>query len=247
MPKFDIVICHGPNDADILDFTLSHNKKNVIGYENIYVITYDNNLKRDDCIVLHESIFGFDLDTIKKYINSTNNRHGWYLQQLLKFYAHKIKGINEYYLIIDCDTFFIRETKFFENDIPLYSYGTEYHLPYFEHMLKLLNLNKVNVNISGICHHMIISCKIMSELFDLVINMHKKEFWESYLLFISPIHYDLSGSADYEIYFNYIYKFHIDKMKIRKLEWINQISNLENYQLYSNNFDFISYHHYNRN
>ena len=54
----DIVICHGPNDDNILDLNLKHNKKNII-HRNIYIITYDSNLKRDDCIIIHESALPF--------------------------------------------------------------------------------------------------------------------------------------------------------------------------------------------
>ena len=87
---FDIVICHGPNDDSMLELNLNYNKKNIIGYNNIYIITHDINLARDDCIIIHESIFPFSINILKEYITSTNNRYGWYLQQLLKFYAYEL-------------------------------------------------------------------------------------------------------------------------------------------------------------
>ena len=36
---FDIVICHGPNDDSMLELNLNYNKKNIIGYNNIYYNT----------------------------------------------------------------------------------------------------------------------------------------------------------------------------------------------------------------
>ena len=62
----------------------------------------------------------------------------WYLQQLLKLYAcNVIPDILDRYLVIDSDTFFLKPTTFIENDVCLYNYGSEYHKPYFKHMLLL--------------------------------------------------------------------------------------------------------------
>ena len=35
-PQFDLVICVGPNDNDIVEHMLNFNKKNIIGYRNNY-------------------------------------------------------------------------------------------------------------------------------------------------------------------------------------------------------------------
>ena len=46
-----------------------------------------------------------------------------------------------------------------------------------------------------------------------------------------------SGASEYEIYFNYIFKYHVDSVKIRKLKWINT----DILDINSDN-DYISYH-----
>ena len=50
-----------------------------------------------------------------------------------------------------------------------------------------------------------------------------------------------SGASEYEIYFNYMLKYHSDKIKIRKLNWKNANSIDE-----KENFDYISIHYYIR-
>ena len=63
-------------------------------------------------------------------------------------------------LVIDADTFFLKPTVFIKNNKCLYNFGTEYHKPYFTHMLKLdKELIKIYENKSGICHHMIFEKK----------------------------------------------------------------------------------------
>ena len=137
MNLFDIVICVGPKDLSILNNQIEHTKKNIIGYNNIYLITIDPNIKIDNCITINENIFPFNLETVQKY-HGKLERNGWYLQQLLKLYAgFVIPNILETYLVIDCDTFFLKPTNFISDNKCLYSYGKEYRKAYFIHMSKL--------------------------------------------------------------------------------------------------------------
>ena len=243
---FDIVVCHGPNDDDtMLDLNIQYNTANVIDRKNIYVITSDQNLKRDDCIVIHESVFPFSVAEIRE--GSSENRYGWYLQQLIKLYAHcVIPDLSEYYLVIDCDTLFLKPTAFFENKIPLYNVGTEYHVPYFEQMYRVHKTFIKQVKESGICHHMMFSKKILREIFFIVETDYyipNTPFWKIMIKSIDPNHIPYSGFSEYELYFNYILKFHKDKMKIRLLAWKNT-SSLD--LMTSGHLNYISYHYYAR-
>lgn len=253
---FDIVICHGPKDDDILEHNLRFNKQNIIGYNNIYVITYDPKLVRSDCIVIHESVFPFNINTVKQYYRSSN-RYGWYLQQLLKLYASfVIPGMLDYYLVIDCDTLFVKPTTFFEQDIMLFNYSTEYHLPYFNHMSKMsAKLTKVK-NVSGICHHMLFSKKMLQDMFELIEHEYNQKyntnykFYAIFLRCVDPVDFNYSGASEYETYFNFMLKYHHDKIKIRKLSWCNtcksitEVINQANNQ--ANNNVYVSVHWYQR-
>jgi hypothetical protein len=134
---FDIVIPIGPNDTNVIDKMIEHTKKNIIGYRHIYLVSYDPNIKFENCITIDENIFPFNKNVIANYLGQ-NDRLGWYLQQLIKLYSgFIIKGILNNYLIIDSDTFFLKFTTFFKNKLPLYNFGTEFNIPYFDHMHKL--------------------------------------------------------------------------------------------------------------
>lgn len=240
---FDIVVCHGPNDDKLLDLNLFYNSKNIVGKRNIYVITHNPNLSRTDCIVIHESTFPFTVQDVEKY--SSPKRYGWYLQQLLKLYAHTIPNISENYLVIDCDTLFLKPTTFFENDLICFNYANEYHPPYFEHLERMSSTLKKQVQQSGICHHMMFTTTFLKEMFHRISQEYNTkhntnyEFWEIMLVCIDPSHKNGSGFSEYEMYFNYMILHHRDKIKLRPLQWDN--SNTINL---NSNFNYISCHWY---
>jgi hypothetical protein len=237
---FDIVIPVGPNEKDIIYKQLEYTKKNIIGYRNIYLICYDSTINIDGCITIDERIFPFTLDTVINF-HGKNWRNGWYLQQLLKLYAgNVIPDILQRYLVIDSDTFFLKPTIFIKNKKCLYNYGSEYHKPYYDHMLSLdKDLIKVNNQMSGICHHMIFETKYVNEIINKIEKIHNDKFYNVFLKLASKN--EKAGASEYEIYFNYMLKNHSDKIIIRQLNWAN-VSNLNT----NSNLDYISYHWYIR-
>lgn len=240
MDLFDIVICVGPNDREIITKQIEYTKRNIIGYRNIYLIVYDKTINIEGCIIIEETMFPFTIETVRKYHNK-RSRNGWYLQQLLKLYAGKvIPNIMDRYLVIDADTFFLKPTTFVRDNKCLYNYGTEYNRPYFTHMYKLdKNLIKIDRGKSGICHHMIFETKYVNELINMVENNHNDKFYNVFLRSVTDL--DKSGASEYEIYFNYILKYHLDDIIIRKLSWCNTGKLLLN-----SSYDYISYHWYRR-
>jgi hypothetical protein len=78
---------------------------------------------------------------------------------------------------------------------------------------------KVYPHKSGVTHHMMFQTKYVRELMDLVENFHgKNKFYEIFLECID--HSDISGASEYEIYFNYMLKYHPDEIKWRELNMI---------------------------
>ena len=243
---FDIVICVGPNDNNIVSQVLPFTKKNVIGYRNIYLVCSNPNIVVPETITIDEKIFPFNINDLISMFGS-NHRNGWYLQQLLKFYAgNVIPGILKRYLIIDCDTHFLKPTKFITDDGKhILTTGTEYHKPYFIHMNKLhSSLNKVHP-LSGISHHTFFHTDKVNELFKLVEEnfLNQKPFWKIYLENIDKNEFLGSGAAENETYFTYMYLYHPNDIVIRQLKWENvSYLNVNN----PNNSDFVSVHWYLR-
>lgn len=233
---FDIVIPVGPNDKDTIYKQIEFTKKNIIGYRNIYLICYDPKIIIEGCITINENIFPFSLETVGM-IHGQSKRNGWYLQQLLKLYALTIiPEILDKCLVIDADTFFLKPTIFIKNSKCLYNFGSEYHLPYFEHMLKLdEELIKVYNNKSGICHHMVFEQKYINELINKIEENYNDKFYNIFLKLVTDI--NGSGASEYEIYFNYVFKNYIHNVEIRQLNWCN--SKTLNINA---NFDYMSYH-----
>lgn len=241
---FDIVIPVGPNDIDIINNQIEYTKKNIIGYRNIYIIINNNNLSIDGCIMINEDIFPFSMQTISNH-HEKNCRNGWYLQQLLKLYSGiTIPDILDKYLVIDSDTFFFKPTIFYKDGKCMYNYGDEYHKPYFEHMKTLSpHLHKQDFNKSGICHHMMFESKYIKELFDMIEEKHNDLFYNIFLKSVNKEYrnFSFSGASEYEIYFNYILKYHPNEIIVRRLSWRNMTS-----FHYNDNDDYISVHWYSR-
>jgi hypothetical protein len=242
---FDIVTCLGPNDVDKIELMINHTKKNIMGYRNIYIISYDNTIEIPGCITIDENIFPFTKTQIEPHLHiNCKDRAGWYFQQLLKLYAvFVIDGILDNILIIDFDTFFYKPTTFFEGNVPLFSYGNEYNEKYFLHMNKLHpSLKKQDMQKSGICHHMIMQKCVLTNLFSMVETYHDKLFYEVFIEYIDGDHG--SNASEYEIYFNFmLMNANQISFKLRKLNFIND--SMKNYLEEIHPFlDYVSYHHY---
>lgn len=256
--NFDIVIPVGPNDVSIINDQIKHTKKNIIGYRNIYLLSYDPTIKIPGCITIDESIFPFSKKTIEKYFGKLS-RNGWYLQQLLKLYTWKIiPGLLDRYLCIDADTFFVKPIEFIDksSNKPYLCFGDDNHEEYFNHMKRMHpSFHRVDEEKSGICHHMMFDKKYLQEIFNMIETNHNNiPFYQVFLDCINPKDAPLSASSEFEIYFNYVLKFYRNEIELRKLVWediINWVTIIDYDGLIKKgvpnlNHDFVSYHHHLR-
>lgn len=242
MDNFDIVILLGPNDRDIIEYQIKYTKKYILNYENIYIVSYDPKINIEGCITIDENIFKFK-NYVLDYVNKKSpKRSKWYFQQLLKLYCSKyIKNLNENYLIIDADTFFIKPTTFIKKGKCCYSVSSHICERYFKHMNILHNKLKKIDHLSAICHHMIFQKKYLDELFSLVEEKHKKEFYKAFLDCIES--WDGPSASEYEIYFSFINIFKKRNIIIRKLE----MTQCRNYDIVKDkSYSFVSFHAWNR-
>ena len=240
MKMFDIVIPVGPADISICQDQLDYTKKNIIGFRSIFLISCDPTLQVEGCTTIPEDIFPFSMKTIET-IHGKHARNGWYLQQLLKLYAGMvIPDILGRYLVIDCDTFFLKPTTFINGSVPLYNYSEEYYSAYFKHMKRLHpSLKRANRKMSAVCHHMMFETAHIKDLFRLIEN--GTPFYRLFLEHVTDA--GGSGASEYEIYFNYMLLYHPSKIRVRPLKWANVSSIADNLD---KNYDYVSCHCYMR-
>ena len=96
---------------------------------------------------------------------------------------------------------------------------------------------------SGITSHMIFEKKYIKELINLIENNNSCKFYEIFLSNVIQSEYNAAGASEYEIYFNFMLKYHSDKIIIRKLNWGNH-GKIEKYMY--DTYDYVSIHWYIR-
>ncbi len=239
MTSFDIFQTVGPKDSSIIKSTLKNNKKNIVGYDDIFYISEDNNLSLNSASFVDPTIFPFTLDYVSENIKN-KKRAGWIYAQLVKLYYPKLQNNKEFVLVIDSDVFFTKRIEFFdESKKPYFTISNEYHRPYFSHMNRVHPDLTREYDKSGISHHMMFSKNKLTSLFEMVEKYHKKSFYDIYLDMLDPK--EDSPSADYEIYFHYVLKHFPQKYSIRELDWSN-VSRLSEKTFKT--YDMISLPHY---
>lgn len=185
----------------------------------MFLVAKENFLSEDNEIkFVDEKKFPFDKEKIRKYVPP--ERVAWYFQQFLKLYFFKVMGRKtlDNILILDADTLFIRKTEFFDNGVPLYNAEIGYHQPYYNLMKKLFGFERQG-SLSGVTHHMIFQRKYLGEILNFGSRKKRGEFWKEILRNIDKK--TESGFSEYDLYFNYMLKNYPDKMRIRKLRFIN--------------------------
>jgi len=254
----DVIIPSTKKDLDTLDLCIEGIRKNCRQVRRIIVIS-DKKLT-DKAEWFDEKRFPFNKESVayylvgcdaakaQRYLSAPNPRVGWYLQQLLKLYApYVIPGISKNVLHLDSDTIFLRPVDFIDSSGGgLYNPGTEYHMPYFVHMNKLVpGLKRLFPKHSGISHHMLLQKSALDDLFATVESHHNMELWKSYCLQVDSKDLFLSGAASDEIYFNFVFS-KTDQVHIRFLKWDN-IPSLSVIPRFSRlGYDYVSCHSWMR-
>jgi hypothetical protein len=148
--------------------------------------------------------------------------------------------------VIDADTFFLKPTRFIGTDLKcLYNFSREYNKPYFQHMKRLSpEFEKIDATKSGICHHMIFETKYVREMIRKIEESHSDLFYNCFLKMVDPADILGSGASEYELYFNYMCKWHPDQICIRPLNFVNAPVSYKEYLNSMSSYDYVSYHWY---
>ena len=238
---FDAIIPYHSKDAPIIPFCVETLRRNTRGLRNIYVISAEEPEDVEGIIWVSETAFPFSFENVKQYIHSTNNRHGWYYQQLLKFYAYKvIPEILPTILTIDSDVVIMRPIEFFKDGKILIDYGGLYVPEYFEHMRKLLpNIFENTLKESGVTDCMVFVKDVLDDLFERVEKEHSCALWKAMLTCVDPGNYNKSGMSEFEIYFQFVLLYYPQLYERRLLQkgYGTTMNNLRRTDV-----DFLSFH-----
>ena len=225
--EFDIVTCIGPNEYALCDEFIQNFKKYITSDRRIFIIaapdllTFCSSETQQLFEFIDEGLFPFSKQTIHDML-ALKHRAGWYFQHLFKLYSvYTIKNLLDNFVIIDSDVLFHKPMKFYQGDNQImFNVSTEHHIPYFNHMGRLVpNLYK-RVPLSGICHMMPMKKHIVLDLINYVEAHHKAQFWVRFIELADP--WEESGASEYEILFNYTLKNFPRECVINKLEWLNE-------------------------
>lgn len=230
--EWDVVTCIGPSDIGLapalfrsIQEHLSPRRIVAIAPKALHPQERKQNQDQDkdqEVSWVDETIFPFSLQDIHSWFKHPK-RSGWYLQQLLKLYAPlQLPDLLDHYIIVDADVRFHQPLRFFDEDGTLrFNVGTEHHVPYFEHMQRLIGLQKSHPS-SGICHLMPMKRSIAQHLLHVVEGRHGgMTFWKAFLQCVDPTWYDLSGASEYELLFTFSLMFHPQECRVCPVRWQN--------------------------
>lgn len=126
----------------------------------------------DKIVVIDENriVDGLTYNRIDELLKKQDRKHtktGWYFQQFLKMgFSLSEYCDSDFYLVWDSDTIPLRKIHFFDDQgHPYFSMKTEYHVPYFDTIYRLLGVNKLNAK-SYIAEHMMFSSEVMRKLIE---------------------------------------------------------------------------------
>lgn len=260
--NFDVVI---PLKTSLLPIAIARTIPSIISnisYDKIYIVTKKSNFTELEsafkgkitCLDEDKICNLLTLDNIKKYFKNRNEnpeRAGWYFQQFLKLSISKLDFVDNLYLVWDADSVALKPINFFtENNKIYFEKNKEFHKPYFEILEKILVLKK-QVNFSFIAEHLVFNKKIVTTILN---KISKNEtWWLDILDNITSENLGKSGFSEYELYGNYVSKFHKTEIKFRSLnktrkgvKFIGKNPNNIGLKLFSFAFDYMSFEQWHK-
>ena len=219
--KIDAVMLTTGKDTRVFVKSIASALKHLVDVDKFYIISPNlaelkknlgNNLN-DRMILLDERKFPFGgynvsevmiesvrqrgvypLDGNSQFEKTIWGRIGWFLQQLLKFYAGRVFGLNDY-VLLDSDLMWFKDvkfiaprsnttittpTKYFGNTY-YYATSNQYHPSYIATLPRISGLplhNHKPVFRSGIVHHMVIVKTVLDSLINVSEAKHGIPFWQ---------------------------------------------------------------------
>ena len=226
--RMDIVI---PVKTNLVQLAIDKTIPSVLSkltYKQVFIVTKKQNFQyfysafQDSISLMDEDdiVDGLTIEKVRKYFESKNvdqKRAGWYFQQFIKLGISQSKEISDLYLVWDADNVVLKPISFISNENKvLHDISSEYHKPYFELIEKLIGIKK-QVDYSFISEHLVFDKNIVLNLLNQISNRIGFDWWIEILEKIEYDHLSNSGFSEYELYGNFVTKYHPDYFMIRQL------------------------------
>jgi hypothetical protein len=216
MKKYDIVIVSHEKDFNGIKHIVKHANEN-LNFDSIHLILSERQpyteldlLKTltDKPVYVHN-----ETDVLKIDKTRLKHRPEWMYQMLLKIFQNVTQ--NDNFLIIESDCVIIKPLEFFDGDKTVFYLGRDHnHQQYFNFNQKVLGIGR-EYNHTFICEFMMYDKKIVKDL----LNKSNCDNVEDFLELMYEYVNDDCYPADYELYGNFVYKFHNEKFKTKELNF----------------------------
>jgi hypothetical protein len=216
MNSYDIVIVSHEKDFNNIKHIIKYSQEN-LNFDSIHLILSEREEYREfemiksitpKPIFLHK-----ESDVIKIDKEKISFRPNWIYQMLLKMFQNVTK--NDNFLIIESDCLILKPLEFFDGNKTIFYLGRDYpNEPYFNFNKSILNIGR-EYDHSFICEFMMYDKKIIKDLL-------KRTNCGSVDDFIEIIYKTVNDDcypADYELYGNFVYKFHNENFAVKKLNY----------------------------
>lgn len=220
---FDIFIPCAPKDYGKLAYLVSCIRRNLSGWDKIYVCSPDNSAAHDiyGGIVRDDMIFLSDSDALELDISRFKHRPNWIYQQYMKLFQNITES--DLYFTIDADVIINRPIDLFnEAGQRIIWMGWEQnHRPYFEFQERMLGLHRAYPH-TFINDTNFFSKAIIREMLQRS-GYTVDSFIEKSFDVIGPDCYP----GEPEIFGQYVYKHHPEKYEFRQAKttrWAKEIT-----------------------
>lgn len=212
MKPFDIFLTCAYKDYGKLPFVLESIKQNIHGYDECWLCT-PAPLTSKQTAELHFPInYITDNEVLDFQPKRWKHRPNWIAQQFIKLFQDVTK--NEWYFVVDCDTFILRPLPLWDGDNPIQYYGWDQsNLPYYEFNKKILGYERVldHTTLSDTGHY---NKKLVKEMLEVTGCRSVKQFiHKTYSLITNQCY-----PSEPDLYFNWVAKHYPTLYKFKRLK-----------------------------
>jgi hypothetical protein len=215
MKNYDIVIVSHEKDFNNIKFIVEYSQKN-LKFDSIHLILSERKEFTDLDLVktLTDKPIYLHMETEILKVDKTriSHRPNWIYQMMLKMFQNVTK--NDDFLIIESDCLILKEIDFFEeNKTTFYLCRDQNHTPYFN-FNNILGFGR-EYDHSFISEFMMYNKQIIK---DLLLKTNCKDVND----FLEIVYNNTNNDcypADYELYGNFCFKYHRDKINLKHLKY----------------------------